>query len=80
MAYQVQRENRHYRECRRLEAIRARLAWEPGFLNGDDRKPAGMHWRTYYRLKAEHDELVASVVGHVDARLIRTAERLGRMR
>ncbi|BAK75338.1 hypothetical protein NH8B_0503 [Pseudogulbenkiania sp. NH8B] len=78
MAYRVQRESKHDREARRLDAIRDRLGWEPGFLNGDGWKPKGMHWRTYYRLKAEHDQLVLSVIGAMDARLDRAYERIAR--
>lgn len=79
MAYPVQRESKHDREVRRLDAIRDRLGWEPGFLNGDGWKPKGMHWQTYYRLKAEHDQLVLSVVGAMDARLERAYERVARL-
>ena len=50
---------------RRAEKIRARLGWKPGFLNGPGwEKPKGMHWRTWNRLIAEHDELAArSILG-----------------
>lgn len=29
-----------------------------GILNGSSLKPKGMHWKTFWRLKAEHDALV----------------------
>ncbi|MCW3480591.1 hypothetical protein OL229_13675 [Neisseriaceae bacterium JH1-16] len=74
--YPVQHENKYDREVLRLDAIRAHLGWEPGLLNGKGWRPKGMHWQTFYRLKAEHDELVASVVGHMDARLMLAADRL----
>ncbi|WP_024304111.1 hypothetical protein [Pseudogulbenkiania sp. MAI-1] len=80
MAYPVQRESRHDREARRLNAIRARLGWEAGFLNGNGGKPKGMHWRTFYRLHAEHDRLVESVEADIDQRLGRVSSRLNRMR
>jgi hypothetical protein len=49
---------------RRADTIRRRLGWEPGILNGDGGKPKGMHWRTFERLKAEHDDFAnASLAG-----------------
>jgi hypothetical protein len=79
MAYKVQNEGKHDREVRRLNAIRARLGWEPGFLNGKGWKPKGMHWRTYHRLEAEHDLLVMETVSTIDARLGVAEDRLQRM-
>lgn len=58
LTYQCQRENLDDRLTRRIERIRERLGWEPGFLNGNGWKPKGMQWRTFYRLEAEHDVLV----------------------
>jgi len=44
--------------ARRADRLRDKLGWEPGILNGNGIKPKGMHWRTFERLKAEHDALV----------------------
>ena len=50
--------------ARRADKLRDKLGWEPGILNGDGIKPKGMHWRTFERLKVEHDALVgASLAG-----------------
>ncbi|TMW74659.1 hypothetical protein FG147_06670 [Thauera sp. UPWRP] len=57
LGYQVQREDETDRLARRADAIRGRLGWEVGILNGEGGKPRGMHWRTFWRLKAEHDRL-----------------------
>lgn len=76
MAYQVQNESALDREIRRLDAIRERLGWEPGFLNGKGWKPKGMHWRTYRRLEAEHDRLLFDVAMAVDDRIDRSEDRL----
>lgn len=65
MAYKVQSESRHDRECRRLEKVRERLRWEAGFLNGPGRRPKGMHLKTYQRLLAVHVRLEQSIIGHV---------------
>lgn len=53
--YPVQRESESDRAIRRADAIRGRLGWERGILNGRGGKPKGMHWRTFFRLVAEHD-------------------------
>ncbi len=58
LAYACQRERAYDRAARRADTIRDRLKWEPGILNGNGWKPKGMHWRTFARLKAEHDVFV----------------------
>lgn len=55
LVYQCQRETDDDRAARRADTIRRRLGWEPGILNGEGWKPKGMHWRTFERLKAEHE-------------------------
>ncbi len=76
LAYEVQRESDTDRAIRRADAIRARLGWEPGILNGEGGKPKAMHWRTFWRLRAEHSRLTGGVtqawarqLGIVEARL-----------
>lgn len=63
LAYEVQREDETDRLARRADAIRDRLGWEAGILNPDGWKPKGMHWRTFWRLKAEHDRLKGGALG-----------------
>jgi hypothetical protein len=64
LAYASQRESCEDRSARRADRIRDRLGWEPGILNGEGDKPKGMHWRTFERLHAEHNEFVnASLAG-----------------
>jgi len=58
LAYESQRETGPDRAARRADRIRDKLGWERGILNGDGIKPKGMHWRTFERLKGEHDALV----------------------
>ncbi len=41
-----------------LQILPSKLGWEPGISNGGGIKPKGMHWRTFERLKTEHDALV----------------------
>ncbi len=72
LAYQCQRETDDDRAMRRADNIRGRLGWEAGIANPEGDKPKGMHWRTFERLKAEHDAFAnASWMG--------MAERLGLM-
>ena len=64
LAYASQRETRDDRAARRADRIRDRLGWEAGILNGEGDKPKGMHWRTFNRLHAEHNDFVnASLAG-----------------
>ena len=58
LAYASQRETPDDRAARRADRIRDRLGWEAGILNDEGEKPKGMHWRTFHRLYAEHDNLV----------------------
>jgi len=55
LAYDCQRETADDRATRRADTILRRLGWEPGILNGEGWKPKGMHWRTFERLRAEHN-------------------------
>ena len=55
LAYDCQRETDGDRAMRRADTIRRRLGWGAGIANPPGEKPKGMHWRTFERLKAEHD-------------------------
>ena len=70
LAYRSQRETTDDRATRRADAIRRRLGWDAGILNGNGLKPKGMHWRTFDRLEREHD-------AHVNAALTSMAAKLG---
>jgi hypothetical protein len=70
LAYECQREADDDRALRRAGTIRRRLGWQAGIANPTGDKPKGMHWQTFWRLKAEHDAFAnASWAG--------MAERLG---
>ena len=58
LTYATQKENVGDRASTKANKLRKRLGWELGILNGDGLKPKGMHWKTYYRLKCQHDALV----------------------
>jgi hypothetical protein len=47
------------RATRRADKLRARLGWEPGILNDEGGKPKWMRWRTFERMAAKHNQLVA---------------------
>ncbi len=70
LAYASAREDAGGRAMRRADMLRARLGWEPGILNGQGDKPKWMRWRTFARLAAKHDALVAKS-------LAATARRFG---
>ena len=83
LAYRVQRETEDSRAIRKADKIRRRLGWEPGIFNGSGTKPLGMHWRTYWRLRAEHDchtaiglEGIARTLGIVNGRLDKAKRRM----
>jgi hypothetical protein len=56
-------EDRRSRLIRRANKIRHRLGWEAGALRGPGRKPARMHWTTYWHLTAELEALTSRLVG-----------------
>ena len=56
LAYDSQRENEHDRLAQKANKIRERLGWEAGILNGHGWKPKGMHWKTFERLEAQHNQ------------------------
>lgn len=58
LAYRSQRKPLCDRKASRADKLRDTLKWEAGILNGKGCKPKGMHWKTYYRLVAAHDEHV----------------------
>lgn len=45
----------------RADAIRQRLGWQSGVAYGNQGRPKGMHFTTYYRLVNEHDRLTAKI-------------------
>ncbi len=76
LAYASQRENHDDRATRRADTLRERLGWEPGILNGEGGKPKGMHWRTFERLKAEHDAFVRVLLAGMAERFGLVSRRL----
>ena len=68
MAYPSQREPGYDRAARRADRIREKLDWEPGFLNGNGRKPKGMHWKTFKRLSARHNTFAAKSLASAAAK------------
>lgn len=79
LAYQCQRETDDDRAMRRAETIRRRLGWLPGIDNLQGRKPKGMHWCTFERLKAEHDAFVNLSWARMDERIDLMNHRLERL-
>ena len=69
LAYRSQRERADDRARRRANRIRMRLGWEAGIFNPEGAKPKGMRWRTFWRLKAQHDALVGVQLDGIGHRL-----------
>ena len=47
----------------RADAIRQRLKWQSGIAYGNQGRPKGMHFTTYYKLVNEHDRIVQKICG-----------------
>jgi hypothetical protein len=76
LAYSSQRETTDDRAIRRADKIRGKLEWQPGILNGNGWKPKGMHWKTYRRLTAEHDDYAHQALLGMYAKLEIMANRV----
>lgn len=76
LAYPSQNESREDRLDRRVEKLRARLGWPPGFLKWADEKPKGMHWSTYERLVRRHDAFIGAMAADINRRLAVLGESL----
>ena len=64
LAYKSERETYHDQQFRKANAVRHRLGWQPGIAHPDGPKPKGMHWKTFYHLKAKHDFHVRRILGY----------------
>jgi len=67
LAYQSERDTWQGQQYRKANAIREQLGWKVGIAHADGEKPKGMHWKTFYKLKAEHDFRVQLIFGHTMA-------------
>jgi hypothetical protein len=54
LTYSSQRKNFADRACQRVNKIRKRLQWPPGYIFGEFGKPKSMHWNTFRRLVQEY--------------------------
>ncbi|MGR3291959.1 MAG: hypothetical protein ACU0C9_12300, partial [Paracoccaceae bacterium] len=79
LAYPSQRECASDRATRRADNIREKLGWPGGIIEGSGwGKPKGMHWRTYERLCAEHDDFSdIAVAGFVQRFGVLAGRQLG---
>ena len=64
LAYKSEREGYHDQQFRKANNIRDRLGWKPGIAHADGGRPKGMHWKTFYRMKSEHDFRVQKILGY----------------
>lgn len=66
--YPSQRKTPADRNIHKLNQLRQRLGWQPGFANGKGSKPARMRWATYWGLLRKHDELEFAVLSGLSLR------------
>lgn len=79
LAYESQRERDYDRLAARADKIRRRLGWPVGILNPTPwTKPPRMHWRTFWRLTAEHSRLVGASLEGMSEHLATVERGLGR--
>jgi hypothetical protein len=69
LVYTCQREQQCDRITRKLDKIRERLDWQPGFLNGSGSRPKGMRQRTYARLFTEQQVLAENALRAIGLQL-----------
>ena len=86
LAYKSQRETPGDRGHRGANNIRRRLGWPVGIAFPGGGKPKGMHWKTYWRLFAEHNEYanqaLQGMIAHmkkVDKRFSSLQEKFGEL-
>lgn len=80
LAYRSQRESAEGRAARQANKIRRKLGWKVGILNFPGGKPKGMHWKTFSRLQASHDEHSRVALACMSVSLGLLRDRLERMR
>jgi len=80
LAYKTERESRTSRLFRKVDKIRGRLGWSAGIALPDGAKPKGMHWETFYRLKAEHDATAQCIFERTDKWCAKMVSRIERDR
>ena len=69
LSYATQSEGAGDRASTKAGKLRKRMGWQAGILNGEGCKPKGMHWKTYFRLKSQHDALVQVNLNDVGRKL-----------
>jgi hypothetical protein len=79
LAYKSQNETTGDRAFRRANNLRAKMGWVKGVIYGAGDKPKGMHWKTYWRLRASHDAHVMQALGGSAARMNKAMARLHRI-
>ena len=79
LAYKSQNQTPSDRAFRRANKLRARLGWVPGVIHGAGDKPKGMHWQTFWRMRASHDAHAMQALGGMTAQMDKAMARLHRV-
>lgn len=66
LVYSSERESPQDRRFRKANKIRHRLGWRPGIANLDWRKPKGMHWKTFNRLRANENAVAQCIMAGIN--------------
>ncbi len=69
LGYATQKEGMGDRASTKADKLRKRMGWQAGILNDDGCKPKGMHWKTYHRLKSQHDGLMKVALHDIGRKL-----------
>jgi hypothetical protein len=69
LGYPSQKERDGDRATRRMDGLRKRMGWPAGIFHGVGGKPKGMHWKTYHRLRSQHDALLRICLEDLDREL-----------
>lgn len=80
LAHRSQRETEEDLAARRANKLRRRLGWNVGILNSPSGKPKGMHWRTFERLRASHDQHALMALTGMSMQLTTLTDRLRQMK
>lgn len=78
LAYASQRKTPDDLAAMRANKLRKRMGWNGGILNDNGGKPKGMHWRTYWGLRAAYEIKLSHALAGFGRQLSAIDARLGK--
>ncbi len=79
LVYASQGQNAGMRATRRAHRLQRAMGWPAGLFAEPGEKPRGMHWRTYWRIRAELAALIGESTEHAQDRLKMANRALARL-